>query len=630
VTNEVVRDTFRVLTNAIPSLNPMTDESTEPNKPTPKDVYQQRRDVLDGNLKDLEATDSRFATARGLVFLLGLFLGWGTVGQNSIDATWLLIPVGVFAALMFLHGRVARNIDLTRRAIKHYQRAIDRLEDRWIGVGFSGDRYRNGEHPYADDLDVFGDGSLFQLTCAARTRLGEDTLAEWLSMPGTIEQVKARQSAIKEIANDVQFREELALLDAEVHDEFDQNQLRHWVRESARPISLKQRIVATMLGVCAVLGVVAWAIGYGLAPFLIVVLFEILFFATVLREVRHIGAEADAAGSGLAILSQVLALLEQKSFEAKYLKDVRDSLETDGHPPAWQIGRLRNLIQSLNNSLQNQFFAPLAFLLGITIHVAHRVEVWRERIGSHIPDWLDAVGGTEAVVSLAGYAFEHPDDLFPELIEDSNASYLEAKQMGHPLIPADKCVRNDIRLDDKQRLIMISGSNMSGKSTLLRTIGINTVLALAGAPARAEFMKLSRLQVGSAMRVNDSLQQGASLFYQVISRIKLVVELANESPPLLFMLDEILQGTNSHDRRVGAEGIIRQLVKDGAIGLVTTHDLALTEIVASFDGAATNIHFEDHLINGKMYFDYCIRDGVVKKSNALELMRMIGLNVGNE
>ena len=606
----------------------MTAEPKTSTKPTPKEVYEQRREVLATNLKELEATDSRFATARGLVFLLGIVLGYATLGEGSIDTVWILILVGVFGALMFLHGRVARRIDLSKRAIKHYQRSIDRLEDRWLGVGFSGERYRSGEHPYSDDLDIFGEGSLFQLLCGARTRLGEDTLAEWLSIPGTIEQVKTRQTAIRELANDVQFREDLALLDAEVHDEFDQNQLRLWVQETARPISFKQRAAATCLGLSAALGVVAWTVGYGLAPLLIVILFEILFFASVWREIRHIGAESDAAGSGLAILSQVLELLEQKTFESKYLKDVRDSLETDGHPPAWQIRRLRNLIQSLNNSLQNQFFAPLAFLFGITVHVAHRVELWRDRIGSHIPDWLDAVGELEAITSLACYAFERPEDIFPELVEKPGSTYLEAKQLGHPLIPSDKCVRNDLLIDDKQRLIMVSGSNMSGKSTLLRTIGINTVLALAGSPVRTEQMKLSRLQVGSAMRVNDSLQQGASLFYQVISRIKSVVELATDSPPLLFMLDEILQGTNSHDRRVGAEGIIRQLVKDGAVGLVTTHDLALTEIVDSFDGAATNIHFEDHLINGKMYFDYCIREGVVKKSNALELMRMIGLNVG--
>ncbi len=178
------------------------------------------------------------------------------------------------------------------------------------------------------------------------------------------------------------------------------------------------------------------------------------------------------------------------------------------------------------------------------------------------------------------------------------------------------------------RLIMVSGSNMSGKSTLLRTIGINTVLAMCGAPVRAARLTLTPLQVGTAMRVHDSLQDGASLFYSEISRVKRIVEFAGQTPPLLFLLDELLAGTNSHDRRVGADGIIRQLVERGAVGLVTTHDLALTEIVDTLDGAARNVHLEDHLINGQMYFDYRVRPGVVKKSNALELMRMVGLDVG--
>ena len=188
-------------------------------------------------------------------------------------------------------------------------------------------------------------------------------------------------------------------------------------------------------------------------------------------------------------------------------------------------------------------------------------------------------------------------------------------------------MRNDLALGGELRLVLVSGSNMSGKSTLLRTVGTNVVLALAGAPVRAKRLRVSRFQVGTAMRVNDSLQAGASLFYAVIRRLKSVVELAGRDPTLLFLLDEILQGTNSHDRRVGAEGVIRKLVESGAIGLVTTHDLALTKIVESLGSRAVNIHFEDRLINGRMTFDYRIRPGVVERSNALELMRMMGLEV---
>jgi hypothetical protein len=597
---------------------------------TPQQVYEARRDRHLADQAELEAVDGRFATARGFVFLVALALGWLAVVDGSLPPLWLIVPAGVFIGLMVAHSRAIKRLQRTKRAVAVYEQGLKRLDDRWQGEGVSGLRYRDGDHPCSSDLDIFGDGSLFELICGARTRLGEDTLARWFSDGTDAKSALRRQNSISELRGNIDFHELLALLDAEVHDDLDQNQLREWVAAAARPVPLWRRVTACVLGVLAVVSIFAWSAGFGLSPFLLVVLLEILFFATMLREIRQIVTEADAAGSGLAILSQVLELIEQQKLSTPMLSNLHGSLQTEGHPPSWQILRLRNIIQTLNNCLQNQFFGPIAFLLGVPVHVVHRVEMWRERIGPHIPEWLDAVGQIEALSSLARYAFEHPADPFPELVEEADGPVYEADELGHPLIEADKCIRNDVRIDSQQRLIMISGSNMSGKSTLLRTVGINAVLALCGAPVRAKRLRISPFVVGSAMRVNDSLQQGASLFYSVISRIKSLVERSGQSPPLLFLLDEILQGTNSHDRRVGAEGIIRQLVENNAVGFVTTHDLALTDIVDSLEGHATNIHFEDHLINGTMYFDYRIRAGVVQKSNALELMRMIGLNVGDE
>ena len=593
-------------------------------------MYQQRRESHVEARTELQAADGRFATARGFTFLVGLALGWFALFDGSLAPVWLLAPLGVFVGLIVGHSRSARRLDRARKAVAWYDRSLDRLDHRWEGVGVSGERYLDDDHAYANDLDIFGDGSLFQLICGVRTRLGEDTLADWLSRGSDLDTVRQRQQSIGELRGLIDFREDLALLDAEVHDEFNQNQLRKWVTAEPRRIGRNRRIAATVLGAAAAATLVGWVIGFGLAPFLIVVLFEVLFFATMMREIRHIATEADEAGSGLSILTQVLELLEQHEFTTPSLAALRSALNTDGHPPSWQIRRLRNLIQKLNNCLKNQFFGPIAFLLGAPVHVVDRVEQWREHIGPHISEWLEAVAQIEALSSLAGYAFEHPDDPFPELVDESVGPCIDAIEIGHPLLASNKAIHNDLRLDPQRRLLMVSGSNMSGKSTLLRTIGINAVLALCGAPVRARSLKLSPLVIGTSMRVSDSLQHGESLFYSVISRMKSVVEMSGQSPPLLFLLDEILQGTNSHDRRVGAEGIIHQLVQRGAIGLVTTHDLALTEIVDSFDGQADNIHFEDHLVNGRMYFDYRIRPGIVEKSNALELMRMIGLEVGDE
>jgi DNA mismatch repair ATPase MutS len=234
------------------------------------------------------------------------------------------------------------------------------------------------------------------------------------------------------------------------------------------------------------------------------------------------------------------------------------------------------------------------------------------------------VGEIEALLSLAGYSYEHPADPFPDFIH-GQASFA-AEQIGHPLIPAATCVRNDVAISEEERVLLVSGSNMSGKSTLLRAVGMNVVLAMAGGPVRATRLVLTPLHVGASIRINDSLREGSSRFYAEIKRLRSIFDFAGD-PPLLFLLDELLQGTNSNDRRIGAEGVVHALLKRGAIGLISTHDLSLTEIGSSLNGHLHNVHLQDEIENGRMKFDYTLRDGVVTKSNGLELMRVIGLEV---
>jgi DNA mismatch repair ATPase MutS len=238
---------------------------------------------------------------------------------------------------------------------------------------------------------------------------------------------------------------------------------------------------------------------------------------------------------------------------------------------------------------------------------------------------LRAVGEIEALLSLAAYSFEHPADPFPEFVA-GEASFA-AEDLGHPLLPFASCTRNSVQIGGEIRVLLVSGSNMSGKSTLLRAIGLNTVLAMTGAPVRAAHLRLTPLQIGASIRVNDSLQEGSSRFYAEITRLRQIFDLSANTPPLLFLLDELLQGTNSKDRRMGAEGVLRALVQRGAIGLVSTHDLALTEVGAPLDRHLKNVHFQDAIEDGRMKFDYRLRDGLVTKSNGLELMRAIGLDV---
>jgi DNA mismatch repair ATPase MutS len=250
-------------------------------------------------------------------------------------------------------------------------------------------------------------------------------------------------------------------------------------------------------------------------------------------------------------------------------------------------------------------------------------ERWRRVHGRAIRAWLDVLGEFEALLSLARFSYEHPEYPFPEFA--AGAACFEAEQLGHPLLPRATRICNDVSLGPTSRVWLVSGSNMSGKSTLLRSVGVNTVLAMAGAPVCARRLVLTPLQVGASIRVNDSLHEGSSRFYAEITRLRQLFEPCEL--PLLFLLDELLQGTNSADRRIGAQGVIRALLARGAIGLVSTHDLALTDVVDGSQGGAVNVHFQDEIRDGKLYFDYKLHAGVVTKSNGIELMRSIGLEV---
>lgn len=591
---------------------------------TARAEYQRRRDSFFVELQQLAKIDRKLSLTRLGLFVVGVGLAAMSLTANEVAVWWCLIPFGIFAAAIVWHERVLRQLDRCRRGIAYHDVNIDRLENRWQDAQPIGERYVDERHPYEFDLDLFGKGSLFQLLCRARTRLGEDTLADWLRAAASPSAIDFRQRAINELRGRVDLREELALLPAEVHDSIDQSLLQDWASRTPRLLSRKLLVTAGLLGGAALItGLGWWLFDWPVAYFASVVAAELVLHFALRGMLQQVAHDIDRAEAGMAILSQVLNVLEAERFQTPFLTALRSQLDTQRHPPSWQIRRLHRLDAWLDSSLHNQFFAPFAFVLCLPIWLSHAIERWRANIGPRIAQWLDAVGQFEAISSLAGYAFEHPADPFPEIVGPE--AVLDAVGLGHPLIPADRCVRNDVRCGKQPQLVMVSGSNMSGKSTLLRTIGCNVVLAFAGAPVRATKLKLSPFVLATSIRVHDSLLEGASLFFAVISRLKGIVERTGGQTPLLFLIDEILPGTNSHDRRVGAEAIIRQLLHRGAVGLVTTHDLALTDIVDKLGHIAMNVHFEDRLEEGRMTFDYQLRPGVVRRSNALELMRLIGL-----
>ena len=577
-----------------------------------------------GRAERLAAVDRAFSWLRGGIALTLLGLWWLTLGPEGLAAGWLLVPIALFLVAMLVHDGVVRRRQRAERAVAFYASGLARMEDRWIGTGESGERFSGDSHPYADDLDLFGRGSLFELLCTARTRAGQETLADWLRGAAPSAEARARQEAVRELSARLDLREDLALTGEDVREGVAADALRGWAE--APPVAFPpfSRVVSAALASLNVLCALVWWLGAGPRPLIVALAlagaWSLLLHARVERTVKA----ADRPGRDLALLGALLERLERERFVAPRLVELRGRLDTEALPPSRQVRRLARL-QELLDSRRNQLFAPIALPLLWTTQLALAVEQWRVRVGPRIPIWLSVVGEIEALCALAGYAHEHPGDPFPELVEEG--PLFAARGIGHPLIPEHVSVRNDVQLDGEQGLLLVSGSNMSGKSTLLRSVGVNAVLAFAGAPVRARALRISPLSVGASIRTVDSLQQGSSRFYAEITRLRQIADLASDRPPVLFLIDEILHGTNSSDRLVGAEAVVRMLVERGGIGLVTTHDLALARIADELAPRARNVHFEDHLEDGRMAFDYLLKDGVVSEGNALALMRAVGLEV---
>ncbi len=607
---------------------------------SPRDEYTRRIAQRQASIQACDRRHNTLGFLRLLTVAAAVAMTYAVVGSAAFSAWWLLLPVVVFIALGVRLQRVVTEHSRLSRAIAFYERSLDRLDGRWPGSGETGARFLDDQHLYARDLDLFGRGSLFELLSSARTGMGEETLASWLLAPAPPATVRARHGAVAELAPRLDLREDLAVLGESARTGVDPQRLAAWgERELLLPPAswrgaawaLSLFGVATIALLIALMAswpgllVLPQGLRSGLPGFLLLVFF--LFGALLLwcrKYTEPIVQEVEQALRDLDVLAGVLKRLEVERFDSPLLAELRADLDTQGTPPSRRIARLKLLLDLLD-SRRDVFFGLLAPLLLWEVHLGYAFEDWRRVSGPALRRWLNAVGEIEALASLAGYAYEHPHDVFPEFTAEG--PWFEAEALCHPLLAAEDVVPNDVCLGGALRVLVVSGSNMSGKSTLLRTVGVNAVLAQAGAPVRARRLRLSPLAIGASILVQDSLQAGASRFYAEITRLRQIMQTAGGATPALFLIDEFLHGTNSHDRRIGAEAIVRGLLDRGALGLVTTHDLALAHIADTLAPRAANVHFEDHLEDGRMRFDYKMRPGVVEKSNAIELMRSIGLKV---
>jgi DNA mismatch repair ATPase MutS len=550
-----------------------------------------------------------------------------SLAREWVSPYWLAVPLCVYAALALLHEHILRTRRRAETAAEFYRRGLARIEDRWAGTGQTGDRFRDEPHVYADDLDLFGRGGLFELLCTARLPMGENQLAQWLRFPSAKEDILERQRLLHELRDKIDLREELAVNGEDLRTRFNPESLVGWTESQRALPKSPWQFVTAFLALCTAAAILYYFAGGSYRIALILLAIDAGFLRALKKRAQTVIHGVSCNAEGLLLFSQILQRLERERFTAPRLQKFSVELTAGKLRASQAIRKFARIVYWLD--AEHSLLAHLAELpLLYTLQVTFAAEAWRSRFGQSMRRWVEISGEMEALLSLAGYTFEHPADPFPEFMNEENSAKFHAEELGHPLIPAARCIRNSVQLDDGTRVLLVSGSNMSGKSTLLRAVGINAVLAMAGAPVRAKSLRLTPLAIGTRIRSTDSLQEGRSGFYTEILHIRAVFKLAESGKlPLLFLFDELLEGTNSKDRRIGAEGLLRVLLDRGAIGIVTTHDLALTEIGQSLGQSLRNMHFQDYVENGHMRFDYTLREGVVAKSNAIELMRLIGLRV---
>jgi hypothetical protein len=589
----------------------------------------------------------RIGNGRLATGLAGVVVAWLSIGRLAISPWWLIPPAVLFLALVLWHQFVFVRLGNARRAVLFHERGLARLEDRWQGQGEAGDRFRVPDHVYADDLDIFGKGSLYELLCTVRTIQAEEMLAKWLleppgdgppakapaaretpvagEAPTSRETIVRRQQAVAELRPRLQLREDLFLIGDLVRRDVHPAELVAWGESEPLTFPRLLRYVAPALAVATPLLLVLNLAGVvRLWMFLSALLVELGLMFRLREKVNRAAEAAEGPARALDLLAEVLRRFERERFDLPHLQRLRAGLEAVNAPASRHIADLERHVARLEWS-HNQFFAPIAVLLLWREQLAVRIEDWRRAHGGSVRTWMTSIAELEVLSALAGYSWDRPADPLPEL--SAEKAVFVADGIAHPLMPERIAVRNDLVLGVDARLLIVSGSNMSGKSTLLRAVGLNAVLATAGAPVRARRLVLSPLSVAASIRVVDSLADGRSRFLAEITRLRAMMEMARADRGLLFLIDELLSGTNSHDRRIGAEAVLRGLVRRGAIGLATTHDLALTAISEALPPLVKNVHFADVLADGNLVFDYRLHEGVVRRSNALELMRSVGLEI---
>ncbi len=593
---------------------------------TPRERYQSREAEFSDSAELLRKLSDRLSMARLAAFAGGLVLFALLMSFSVIAAVaTLTVALILFAWLVIKYETTEKS----RKRCLHLAE-INRLELKCLEGDFSG--FKTGEeqierdHTYSYDLDIFGKASLFQYICRTTSSPASDLLAEYLKQPAAREEILLRHEAVAELQPLTDWRQELMTLGyLNAGAGSNPAPLIQWLESDDLFLKTgRERIITGWLSLMAVAAVISVIAGQPAAILAPVFSVNFIFYFTRFKRISKLQEQVSRSSDLLKAYSAIIKMIENRNFASPLLQKLQSAF-IDEIPASNRIRQLSKLVGRLDWRLNMLISAPLNFLFFSDIHFCLALEKWKRRHASLIPGWFAAMAEFEVLASLGNMAFNNPGWVFPKVTEDYFV--FSAQEMGHPLIPAARRISNDFAAEGAGKAIIVTGSNMSGKSTFLRTCGVNIVLALAGAPVCASAFTVSHVRLHSSMRISDSLEENISSFYAELRRLHSIITEAETDPRAFLLLDEILRGTNSNDRFTGSVALIKQLTGYGTVAMVATHDLKLAELSEDLPGKIDNYHFDVKISGEELFFDYKLTPGICTSLNASILMKKMGIRV---
>ncbi|MGB0984255.1 MAG: MutS family DNA mismatch repair protein [Saprospiraceae bacterium] len=590
-------------------------------------IYRNRAEENKQLGQQLKEKYNRFSVVRLIAFFAGigiaLFLSdYGII----VVVTFLVLYILAFGQFIAWHQKIAQQ--RKKHEILH---EVNANELKYLELDFvdfeNGKSFADPLHANAVDLDLFGDYSIFQYINRASTSIGQSRLAQFLTNMATFPEITARQKASQELSTQLDWRQDFQVLSNQTEDSKREIELlKNWLNDDNYIVLGKKwlNIVLYIFPIVTLSLVIAMFFGLSYQVALISFIGEMVLLRQFVLKVNETHAQTAEAEKFLKKYARIIAHIETKEFESNHLKVTQQQFSTPTTSASKALRRLSYIISQLNVRY-NIFAVVLSGTVLWDLQWIKKLEAWKSDMREHLPEWFDALQEFEAINSLATLRYNHPDWTYPT-IEPNNPN-LVGVELGHPLIHRDKRITNDFSLAQKGQMKLITGSNMAGKSTFLRTIGLNIVLAMIGAPVCAKRLELPLLEVYTSMRTQDALQESTSSFYAELKRLKVIIEAVESRDNVFYLLDEILKGTNSNDRHKGAKALILQLIQTQGMGIVATHDLELGELEANYSDAIENLCMEVEVLEQDLVFDYKLKKGVSQSFNATFLMKNMGIKV---